>query len=128
MSRRNRHNLISFALFASLTFCIFLLAAIPQSSSDNVVVFVSPYSKGSHALEVVARADGYLMNTGSRPWIVLAKSSNPGFIRDLYQAGALFVGSGRLFSACFPNPISPAIQSGLSPSFLHNLTKGAKNA
>lgn len=128
MSTKNRQNLISFSVFAVLTVSIFLLTALPQSDSDNVVVFVSPVSDNSHALEVIARAGGSFMNAGSWPWIALARSSNPDFVSDLYQAGALFVGSGRLFSACFPNPISPSKQSALTTSPSGERIKGFKNA
>ncbi|SNZ20294.1 hypothetical protein [Cohaesibacter gelatinilyticus] len=128
MSTRNRQNLISFTVFACLTVSIFLLTALPQSETDTVVVFVFPGSESSHAVEVIARAGGYLMNSGSWPWIALASSSDPDFVNELYRAGALFVGSGRLFSACFPNPISPSKQSVLTISPLRDRIKGFKNA
>lgn len=110
MFAKGHHTLISLSVFVMLTASIFLLSSLPKAGADNVVVFVSPYASEQYALEVVAQADGYLMNAGSWPWIVLATSPNPEFVEELYEAGALFVGSGRLFSACFPEAFVATLQ------------------
>ncbi|KZL05413.1 hypothetical protein PsAD2_04338 [Pseudovibrio axinellae] len=103
-ARPVKHNIISLLVFFALTAAVFLAQSLPGKELEQVVVFVSPFSERTRAVQVVAEAGGQLMNTGFWSWIVLANSQNSDFIEKLYTSGAWFVGSGEVFSACFPRP------------------------
>lgn len=100
-----KHNLIVIAFFLIVTAGVCLSVILPRSDSDLLVLFVSPFSQDTYVYAVLDAADGELVRTGKWPWLALVSSQNPGFVSDLYSAGALFVGDGEFFAACF-NPTS----------------------
>lgn len=91
--------LIAFGLI--MTLGVFVFSVGPRAVGDKVVVFVPPWSSAPHAVEVIATADGAFLQAGKWHWIALAQSDDPAFVRQLYDAGAFFVGGGEAFSACF---------------------------
>ena len=90
------------SFFVAMTLGVFIFASSPRTTGEKVVVFVPPWSHASAAIEVIAKAGGAYVGTGNRPWIAIGISDRPHFVRQLYRAGALYVGSGTAFSACFP--------------------------
>ena len=105
MSETSKGNtLFVLTFFLVMTLGLFVFAASPRGVGDQVVVFVSPWTDQSQAIHVIAAAEGAFLRGGSRHWIALAKSDDPSFVSRLYQSGAIFVGNGEAFSACFSKP------------------------
>ncbi|WP_319483902.1 hypothetical protein [uncultured Cohaesibacter sp.] len=88
--------------FIVLTIGVIGFASLPRAVGNKIVVFVSPWSRPTAAVEVIARAGGAFVGTGNRPWIAIGVSDKDGFVSRLYRSGAWFVGSGEAFSACLP--------------------------
>lgn len=75
-----------------------LLGALVPGGKGMVAVIARPW--GSSALEVVAKADGRIVFVGSGAWVVLTEAGDRDFIASLYDAGAGFVASSAVASAC----------------------------
>ena len=104
------HLPLVLTFFAFMTLGGFAFGVAPRAVGDKVVVFVPPWSSPTNALEVIAAADGSFLQSGNWQWIALAQSDDPSFVKQLYLSGALFVGSGEAFSACFSG-VNPVNQS-----------------
>jgi hypothetical protein len=74
--------------------------AIPVGNGP-VAVFAAPWSK---AAEIVAQAGGQLVAAGRSPWIIMAVSADEGFVRRLYQAGAILVTDPKFAVGCNAEP------------------------
>nr|WP_319530911.1 hypothetical protein [uncultured Cohaesibacter sp.] len=105
------HYSIVGSFFLAMTLGVFVFASSPRASGEKVVVFVPPWSEQTDAIDVIARAGGAFVGTGNRSWIAIGISNHPHFVRDLYRAGALYVGSGTAFSACFPAELLRTVAS-----------------
>lgn len=66
---------------------------------------VAVVGDASHAVRVITRAGGPVIEV--RKGAVLTRSDRPGFVADLYRAGAPLVLEGRIAAGCFQR-VSPS--------------------
>lgn len=83
--------------FLSCASLVVVVELLP-SGTGPVVVFASPW--GRPAVEVIAGADGRLVDGGRGNWVAVAQADAPGFVTRLYQSGAGFVASTAVARAC----------------------------
>ena len=113
----NHYGLIGlFFVFMTISLVVFALA--PRDDGDKVVVFVSPFAQETLAVQVIANAKGSLVGTAKPDWFAFGISDDPNFVKKLYAAGALFVGSAEAFSACLPSDLltTEMIERSVAPS------------
>jgi hypothetical protein len=65
-----------------------LCVALPRSS---VVAVVGPGGLESDMVRLIARAGGSVVRPGGRPNVIIAASTESGFVTRLYRAGAWLV-------------------------------------
>lgn len=80
-----------------------ILVAIPFVGPSGRRVAV--VGDASHAVRVITRAGGPVLEV--RKGAVLTRADRPGFVADLYRAGAPLVLEGRIAAGCF-QPVSPS--------------------
>ncbi|PLW74944.1 hypothetical protein [Cohaesibacter celericrescens] len=97
--------------FLMMTISVFLFAVGPRTTGGKVVVFVAPWSTPHRVMDVIANADGSFVGMGTNPWIAIGISQSSDFVSRLYQAGAFYVGSAEVFSACLPSSFLRANRS-----------------
>jgi hypothetical protein len=86
------------AINAALIAAVLAVAAVWPPQTGPVAVFASPWSAG--AAGIVANAGGSLLASSVFPWVIVAKSDEPGFVQRLYDAGAILVTDPRLALGC----------------------------
>lgn len=83
--------------FAACSVLVSLASVIPAGDGP-VAVFASPW--GGSPLDVIARADGRIVHVGNASWVAVTEPTDQDFIARLYRAGAGFVASTAVASAC----------------------------
>lgn len=81
---------------------LFITVAAPAGKGP-VAVFAAPWA--ANAAEIVAQAGGRLVAAGRSPRIIIAISTDEGFVRRLYQAGAILVTDPKNAIGCHFQPI-----------------------
>jgi hypothetical protein len=64
-------------------------------------VIALPWAEPGSAVRAVADAGGWIVATGDRPFVVVARSDEPGLAGRLYRAGAGLVLDARTAATCF---------------------------
>lgn len=95
--RRLRRLLVAFNVLA-IGLALAAIAVIPTGT--RLVVIASPWSEPGHVLDIVMRAGGMIVDTGSADWIIVAEGEGGDFAARLMAAGAMLVLDGRLAKAC----------------------------
>jgi hypothetical protein len=91
------------AALLSLTICVPALAlAVPRSA--QVAVVGAPLQDGGAVFALVARAGGAVVRGGGTANVVVAESSEPGFVWRLYREGAWLVLDPLVAGGCDPTP------------------------
>lgn len=86
-------------------FCLLLtwLVYLSPRQDEPVAVVSAPWQHRS-AAEIVARAGGYLVSSSYSGALIIARSDDPAFSRNLSAQGALFVFNPRLLAGCGVKP------------------------
>lgn len=77
-----------------------LSAAAMTPRNGQALVLVAPWSDPARVIEVVARAEGSILNGTGAPYAAIAHSDKPGFFFRLFKSGAILVLDGSLASFC----------------------------
>ncbi|MEJ1158650.1 hypothetical protein [Prosthecomicrobium sp. N25] len=75
--------------------------AVAPGEGRDVLVIAMPWADPAAALRAVAEAGGQIVGTGTRPFVILARSDEPGLVGRLYRAGAGLVLDARATGTCF---------------------------
>ena len=86
---------------AAVVAALFVTVALPAGSGP-VAVFAAPWS--ADAADIVAQAGGQLVAAGRSPRVIMAISDEDGFVRRLYQAGAILVTDPKYAPGCDSTP------------------------
>lgn len=93
-----------YILVFNILLCIGIISVpILMPKNDRVAVFTSPWGGASNVMNVIADANGALVNGGKAEWIAVASSASENstdFVDKLYQAGAWLVIDGAIAAAC----------------------------
>lgn len=89
--------MFSFAFgFSILTVLVWLW----PRPGDVVAVLAMPGAGPQHMFDMIARADGRIIDIDRIGSLALARSDSPAFVGQLYAAGALFVFHPRVLTGC----------------------------
>ncbi|MCP4932991.1 MAG: hypothetical protein GY927_02025 [bacterium] len=88
----------SFALFS--IFSVGFTTLVPQPN-EPVLVIGNPLKEAISTFNIVARAEGAVVDGTAFPFAIIATSKNPQFVEQLYNRGAWFVVSSRILTGCF---------------------------
>ncbi len=79
---------------------VVLSAAAIVPRNGQALVIVSPWSDPGRVIEVIADADGSVMNGTGAPYAAIAHSDEPWFAFRLFKSGAMLVLDGSLAFFC----------------------------
>lgn len=87
--------LLAFSLIGAL-----VVGLVPRNGQSEFAVIGSPWRGLGEMAEMVAAADGSVVDAGGLPNVIFARSDSPGFAAALYRAGAWLVLDPALLRGC----------------------------
>lgn len=88
----------------ALGLLLLMANALTPRDGETVAIVASPFTSLQASSRLVARSGGAFEDVALSGRILLARSSDAGFIRRLYANGALLVFNPRFVAGCRPKP------------------------
>lgn len=98
---KRRSDIAIVVVFAAAVLLSLFAIAIAPRSGGSVAVISPPWWSQRDTMDLITRANGFLVRQGAWSWVVIAASTDRDFIGQLYAAGAWIVADPVAAGGCF---------------------------
>lgn len=89
-----------------------VIGLAPRRGQQQVTVIAPPWFALAQTADVVGRAGGALVDVGQFSNIIIAHSTDPGFVSALYRQGAMLVIDSSVLRGCLGLPAARDVARG----------------